>query len=105
MTAVIEVNHLVKHFQPSKKEVVKAVNDVSFSIEAGICFGLLGPNGAGKTTTVEMLEGIVEPSSGSILYRGEPIGEAFKRDAGIMFQNTALQDYMTVIEEIGRAHV
>lgn len=100
MTAVIEVNHLVKHFQPSKKEVVKAVNDVSFSIEAGICFGLLGPNGAGKTTTVEMLEGIVDPSSGSILYRGEPIGEAFKRDAGIMFQNTALQDYMTVIEAL-----
>jgi len=100
VTAVIEVSHLVKHFQPSKKERVIAVNDVSFSIESGTCFGLLGPNGAGKTTTVEMLEGIVEPSSGTILYRGEPIGDAFKRDAGIMFQNTALQDYMSVIEAL-----
>jgi len=47
-----------------------------------------------------MLEGIVEPSSGSILYRGQPIGDDFRSNAGIMFQNTALQDYMTVIEAL-----
>ena len=100
MSAVITVSDLVKHFQPTKHELVKAVDGVSFAIEQGTCFGLLGPNGAGKTTTVEMLEGIVKPSSGSILYRGEPIGEAFRRNAGIMFQNTALQDYMTVKEAL-----
>jgi len=97
---VIEVNDLVKHFQSNKKEQVKAVDGISFSIEQGTCFGLLGPNGAGKTTTVEMLEGIVEPSAGSILYRGQPIGSEFRSNAGIMFQNTALQDYMTVIEAL-----
>lgn len=100
MTAVIEVQNLVKHFKPKKNELVKAVNGVSFSIEEGVCFGLLGPNGAGKTTTVEMLEAIVEPTDGVILYRGQPIGAAFRRDAGIMFQNTALQDYMTVVEAL-----
>lgn len=100
MSAVIEVKDLVKHFKPKKNELVKAVDGVSFSIKEGICFGLLGPNGAGKTTTVEMLEAIVEPTDGVILYRGEPIGAAFRRDAGIMFQNTALQDYMSVIEAL-----
>lgn len=100
MSAVVTVTDLVKHFEPKKSELVKAVDGVSFSIEQGICFGLLGPNGAGKTTTVEMLEGIVEPTSGRILYRGEPLGESFRRNAGIMFQNTALQDYMTVIEAL-----
>lgn len=100
MSAVIEVQDLVKHFQPKKNELVKAVNGVSFTIEQGICFGLLGPNGAGKTTTVEMLEGIVAPTDGAIFYRGQPIGDAFRRQAGIMFQNTALQDYMTVIEAL-----
>jgi len=97
---VIEVSDLIKHFQPNKKDRVKAVDGISFSIKQGTCFGLLGPNGAGKTTTVEMLEGIVEPSSGSILYRGQPIGDDFRNNAGIMFQNTALQDYMTVIEAL-----
>ncbi len=100
MTAIIEVTDLVKHFTPNKKDSVKAVDGVSFTIEQGTCFGLLGPNGAGKTTTVEMLEGIVAPTSGSILYKGEPIGERFRHDAGIMFQNTALQDYMTVSEAL-----
>lgn len=100
MGPAIEVYDLVKHFQAGKKELVKAVDGVSFTINQGTCFGLLGPNGAGKTTTVEMLEGIVNPSSGTILYRGQPIGDDFRRKAGIMFQNTALQDYMTVIEAI-----
>ena len=105
MTQVIEVENLVKHFGTSasrKKSqmLVKAVDDVSFSIAEGICFGLLGPNGAGKTTTVEMLEGIVEPTSGSVLYRGKPLDDRFRQRAGIMFQNTALQDYMTVREAL-----
>ena len=100
MTAIIEVQNLVKHFTPRKAEPVKAVDGVSFAIEQGVCFGLLGPNGAGKTTTVEMLEGIVEPSEGTILYRGSPIGDSFRLEAGIMFQNTALQDYMTVMEAL-----
>ena len=105
MTQVIEVKNLVKHFGTSasrKKSqmLVKAVDDVSFSIAEGICFGLLGPNGAGKTTTVEMLEGIVDPTSGNVLYRGKPLDERFRQRAGIMFQNTALQDYMTVREAL-----
>ncbi len=100
MSDVMTVSDLVKHFKPKKNELVKAVDGVSFSIKEGTCFGLLGPNGAGKTTTVEMLEGITLPSSGSILYRGEPIGESFRRNTGIMFQNTALQDYMTVLEAL-----
>jgi len=100
VSQVIEVSDLEKHFQSGNKELVKAVDGISFSIEQGTCFGLLGPNGAGKTTTVEMLEGIVEPSAGSIFYRGQPIGDEFRRNAGIMFQHTALQDYMTVIEAL-----
>jgi len=77
-----------------------AVNGVSFDIQQGICFGLLGPNGAGKTTTVEMLEGILKPSGGEILYKGKPLSEEFRQQAGIMFQSTALQDYITVKEAL-----
>jgi ABC-2 type transport system ATP-binding protein len=92
---IIEVRNLVKHY-PS----VKAVNGVDFSIMPGTCFGLLGPNGAGKTTTVEILEGIHEKSSGEILYKGEPVDGHFRNEAGIMFQSTALQDFITVRETL-----
>jgi ABC-2 type transport system ATP-binding protein len=79
---------------------VRAVDGVSFAIAAGTCFGLLGPNGAGKTTTVEIMEGVTEPTSGKVLYDGEPLGARFRAEAGIQFQKTALQDFLTVRETL-----
>jgi len=79
---------------------VRAVDGVSFGIRPRQCFGLLGPNGAGKTTTVEIMEGVLTPSRGDVLYRGEPIGRKFRAEVGIQFQNTALQDYLTVGESL-----
>ena len=93
MSIILQVANLVKNFAR-----LTAVNDVSFEIRRGTCFGLLGPNGAGKTTTIELMEGIKTPDSGSILYNGEPLGHQFRNEAGIMFQNTALQEFVTVRE-------
>src|SRR5262245_37988083 len=93
MPAILEARRLVKHYGQ-----VVAVNDVSFAVEQGTCFGLLGPNGAGKTTTVEMIEGILPATSGEVLYRGEAAGGRFREEAGIQFQKTALQDFLTVRE-------
>ncbi len=93
MSDILQVDNLVKHFNG-----VQAVNGVSFSIERGSCFGLLGPNGAGKTTTVEMLEGIITPTRGDVRYKGEPTGAAFRQEAGIMFQETSLQEFIRVGE-------
>lgn len=92
---ILEVKNLVKHYPHPK---IKAVNGVSFSIARGSCFGLLGPNGAGKTTTLEMMEGITQPSSGEILFKGAPIGAHFKEKTGIQFQATSLQDFLSVRE-------
>ena len=95
MPPVLEVRELVKQYPG-----VRAVDGVSFSIAEGQCFGLLGPNGAGKTTTVEMMEGVTKPTSGDVLYRGEPLGARFRAEAGIQFQKTALQDFLTVRETL-----
>ena len=92
---LVEISHLVKHFKR-----VEAVKGISFSIPAGSCFGLLGPNGAGKTTTIEIMEGIQSPSSGQVLYKGQPLGRQFRNEAGIMFQATALQEFITVRETL-----
>ena len=93
MSVILQVSNLVKTFG-----ALTAVDDVSFEIRQGSCFGLLGPNGAGKTTTIELMEGIKTPDAGTILYRGRPLGEQFRNEAGIMFQTTALQEHITVGE-------
>ncbi|MCH7882298.1 MAG: ABC transporter ATP-binding protein [Proteobacteria bacterium] len=93
MSVILQVSSLVKRFGK-----LTAVDRVSFGIHSGTCFGLLGPNGAGKTTTIELMEGIKTPDEGEILYRGEPLGQRFRNEAGIMFQNTALQEFVTVYE-------
>jgi ABC-2 type transport system ATP-binding protein len=94
-TPIIEVRDLVKQYPATT-----AVAGVSFAVPPGVCFGLLGPNGAGKTTTVEIMEGILPPTSGEVRYRGEPLGERFREQAGILFQKTALQDFLTVRQSI-----
>jgi len=95
MQPVLEVRELVKQYPG-----VRAVDGVTFSITEGQCLGLLGPNGAGKTTTVEMMEGVTKPTSGEVLYRGKPLGAQFRAEAGIQFQKTALQDFLTVRETL-----
>ncbi len=90
-TALLRVDSLVKRYADNT-----AVDGLSFSVPAGCCFGLLGPNGAGKTTTIEIMEGILAPTAGTVLYRGAPLGERFRAEAGILFQKTALQDFLTV---------
>jgi ABC-2 type transport system ATP-binding protein len=95
MTTVLEARNLTKEYPG-----VLAVGGVSFTVPEGICFGLLGPNGAGKTTTVEIIEGVTPATSGQVYYYGEPAGARFKQEAGIQFQNTALQDFLTVRETI-----
>ncbi len=64
---LLEASNLKKYFATQK-----AVDDISFSIEAGSIFGLLGPNGAGKTTLLRMITGIFYPDSGSILFEEKP---------------------------------
>jgi len=99
MTIALEARDLVKEYPG-----VLAVDGVSFAVPEGICFGLLGPNGAGKTTTVEIIEGVTPATAGQVFYYGEPAGKRFRQEAGIQFQNTALQDFLTVRETIQMFH-
>jgi ABC-2 type transport system ATP-binding protein len=95
MTVLLEVRNLVKHYKS-----VAAVQGVSFAIEQGICFGLLGPNGAGKTTVLEVIEDIIEPTAGEVLYKGKPRTATFSEEVGIQFQHTALLSYLKVSETL-----
>ena len=93
--ALLEVKNLVKKY--GRKE---AVRGVSFAIPQGTCFGLLGPNGAGKTTTIEVIEDIIAPTEGEILYKDQPRTDTFRAEVGILFQQTALLSFLTVHETL-----
>jgi len=95
MTITLEARDIKKNYGE-----VLAVDGVNFSVREGICFGLLGPNGAGKTTTVEIIEGVTAATSGEVFYYGEVAGARFRQEAGMQFQNTALQDNITVRETV-----
>jgi ABC-2 type transport system ATP-binding protein len=93
--ALLEVKNLVKRYGRTE-----AVRGVSFAIPQGICIGLLGPNGAGKTTTIEVIEDIIAPTEGEILYKGRPRTDTFRAEVGILFQHTALLSFLTVHETL-----
>src|SRR5512143_3240829 len=95
MAPILEARSIIKTFPG-----VRAVERVSLTIEQGICFGLLGPNGAGKTTLIEIIEGIQEPDSGATLYKGSSVDGRFRKEAGIQFQVTSLQEFLTVRETL-----
>ncbi len=95
MGHILEVQGLTKRYGN-----LTAVNNVSLQVPEGVCFGLLGPNGAGKTTMIEIMEGIRTPTAGEVFYRGEPLGPGYKDRVGIQFQQTALQEYITVEETL-----
>lgn len=77
-----------------------AVDDVSLKVYPGICLGLLGPNGAGKTTSIEIIEDIIEPTSGEVHYKGKARNPAFREEIGIQFQHTSLLNYLSVKETL-----
>jgi len=80
-----------------------AVDGLDLEVRAGECFGLLGPNGAGKTTTVEILEGLNEPTAGSVEVLGmrwERDERALRQRLGVSLQETHLPDKLTVEENL-----
>ncbi len=98
MTAALRVEKLVKKYGE-----LRAVDGLDLEVRAGECFGLLGPNGAGKTTTVEILEGLGEPTSGSVEVLGmrwEKDARALRQRLGVSLQETHLPDKLTVEENL-----
>jgi ABC-2 type transport system permease protein len=85
----IVVENLVKHYPGD----IKAVDDVSFKVEAGSVFGFLGPNGAGKSTTIRILTTLALPTAGSARVRGFDVvsqAEDVRRIAGVALQEIGL---------------
>jgi ABC-2 type transport system ATP-binding protein len=98
--SVVEAEHLQKTFALGFfRKKVRAVEDVSFTVEKNEIFGFLGPNGAGKTTTLKMLMGLIFPSRGQARIFGRPIRErSVKQRLGFLPENPYFYDYLSGIE-------
>lgn len=95
---VIEVTGLHKEYGPKV-----AVDDVSFTVEAGEIFGILGPNGAGKTTTVECVTGLRKPDRGRITVLGldpQRDHDELREQVGVQLQDSQLPDKIRVREAL-----
>lgn len=85
------------------KPVVEAVRGLDLEVSRGECFGLLGPNGAGKTTTIEILEGLLQASSGNVEVLGRnwaTDADAIRQRIGVSLQETQLSEKLTVRETL-----
>ncbi len=94
-TADIEVRHLTRTFGD-----VRAVDDVSFTVESGLLTGFVGGNGAGKTTTMRMVMGVLAPSGGEVLWDGRPITATDRRSFGYMPEERGLYPKQPVLDQL-----
>jgi len=107
---MIEAAGLVKHYQAGDGGVVRAVNGVSFAVQAGEMVGLLGANGAGKTTTLRMLATLLKPTAGTARVAGcdvrtDPVG--VRRRLGYVSATTGVPDRLTpreILASFGMLH-
>lgn len=91
--AILTCNELTKYY-----EGVQALNHVNLTLEEGRIIGLLGPNGSGKTTLLKLANGLLQPSSGSILINGLKPGAESKKIISYLPERTYLSDWMNVVQ-------
>ncbi|MEW6171318.1 MAG: ABC transporter ATP-binding protein [Candidatus Omnitrophota bacterium] len=105
MSYVVEVKNVTKYYTrrlgPFSKETICAVEDLTLAVEPGDIFALLGPNGAGKTTTLNIIAGLLPPSSGEVNIFGHRLDNQdrdFYQRIGFLSEENYLPDYISLIE-------
>jgi ABC-type Fe3+/spermidine/putrescine transport system ATPase subunit len=104
MSCKLSIQNITKQYK-NGGAAVAALNDVSVDVEKGEFLSILGPSGCGKTTLLRIIAGLLPPDDGQILLDGKDITNAppSKRSLGIVFQNYALFENMTVFENVAYA--
>jgi peptide/nickel transport system ATP-binding protein len=109
---LLQVQNLVKHFGLSSglfstKSVVRAVDDISLTVDKGEVVGIVGESGCGKSTTARLIIGLIQPDDGKILFDGEPVGPALslrelRRRVQMVFQDSyaSLNPRLTIEDTI-----
>ena len=101
-THAVEIKNLVKEFQTSfRRQPIRAVADVSFTIAPGEVYGLIGPNGSGKSTTMKALLGLLAPTSGTCAIFGHDSSKVdSRREVGFLPENPYFYKHLSGEETI-----
>ncbi|HUL07056.1 MAG TPA: ATP-binding cassette domain-containing protein, partial [Candidatus Acidoferrum sp.] len=100
MTPIIEMQKVTKAYHGAP-----AIRDIDFDLRPGEIHALLGENGAGKSTLTKIMAGVVEPTAGRMLHRGQPVqfatpSQALNAGIAMVFQETSLVPSMTVAQNL-----
>ncbi len=96
---ILELDSVAKTYRTVGREPLEALKSLSLGIEEGTFVSFVGPSGCGKTTLLNMVAGLLAPSSGKILFEGMPLTEP-SRDMGVMFQRPVLLPWRTVEKNV-----
>ncbi len=95
MNEILSIQNLSKNFGK-----IKAVDDLSFTVEKGTVYGILGPNGSGKTTTLSVITGVLHPASGSYRWFGNKPGKWERKRMGSLIEIPNFYPYLTLFQNL-----
>ncbi len=95
MNEILSIQNLSKNFGK-----IKAVDNLSFTVEKGTVYGILGPNGSGKTTTLSVITGVLHPASGSYRWFGNKPGKWERKRMGSLIEIPNFYPYLTLFQNL-----
>lgn len=98
-TPIIEVVNVKKSYKTGERQELLVLDDVNFRMNEGEIVAILGKSGSGKSTLLRIIAGLIQPSKGTVFYRGQPVFGAV-RGVSMVFQNFALLPWLTVLQNV-----
>jgi len=92
---ILSIQNLSKNYG-----IIKAVDDLSFTVEKGTVYGILGPNGSGKTTTLSVITGVLHPANGSYRWFGNKPGKWERKRIGSLIEIPNFYPYLTLFQNL-----
>ncbi|MFI4954707.1 MAG: nitrate/sulfonate/bicarbonate ABC transporter ATP-binding protein [Gammaproteobacteria bacterium] len=96
---ILEIKHVSKGFKIKGDDYSSVLEDINFSIKEREIVGILGRSGSGKSTILRMIAGLIQPSSGEVLYRGDRVTQPYD-GLSMVFQSCAVFPWLTVLENV-----
>ena len=92
--ALLELKHVCQSF-PHAKGMLPVIEDLSFTVEQGELVAIVGPSGCGKSTMLRIINGLMPPTSGQVLYKGRQV-DGINLECALVFQSFALMPWLSV---------
>ncbi|MGY5354811.1 ABC transporter ATP-binding protein [Wenyingzhuangia sp. IMCC45467] len=100
--AILELKNIYKTYNPAKEYKGEILNNINLNIEEGEFVAIVGFSGSGKTTLVNLINGLLKPTEGEVIFKGKPV-EDTSHERGVIFQNYSLLPWLTVYQNIDMA--